>query len=117
MKKMLIALFLVPQVCFTMHPILSQAHDEYHEGEYEKSYQDYCRYAFYRASPVLEDHINCFIGMAACERKLSKDKVVRVKWEFIDSLIVGELDEEVSQKIKKGVEESLYITVHEEITH
>lgn len=117
MRKILFCALLSPLFCFANHPMLEEAKQAYLEGKYQEAYERYSRYDFYCFSPPLEDHFNCFIGRAACERKLGYDKAFLFNWDLIGQLLVGEFDEETSQKMGKGIQESLYMHVHDELVN
>lgn len=115
MKKIIIALLCSPYLCFAAHPMLEEAKACYNEGKYQEAYERYSRFDFYCYKPQLEDHFNSFIGKAACEKKMGYEKAFFYNWSLVGDLLVGEFDDEVSEKIGIALKESLYMQVHDEL--
>lgn len=117
MKKIILALLCSPYLCFAAHPMLEEAKEAYIEGKYQEAYERYSRYDFYCYQPQLEDHFNCFIGRAACQYKLGHEKAFQYNWSLISDLLIGEFDEETNLKVGKGIRESVYMLIHDELVN
>jgi hypothetical protein len=63
----------------------------------------------------LEDHINSFIGKTACEKKLGYEKAFQFNWGIICDVMVCDFVDDISQKIDRGIQESLYMQMHDEL--